>query len=77
MNLLRLFTNDPVPGWTSTVAPLYFLGGVQLLAIGILGEYVAKIYSETKRRPAFFIEERLGYTDRDPHTPSPRSREEA
>ena len=61
---LRLFTNHVVPGWTSTVAPLYFLGGVQLLAIGILGEYVAKIYSETKRRPPFFIEKQAGFLDK-------------
>jgi glycosyltransferase involved in cell wall biosynthesis len=64
---LRVFTNDAVPGWTSTVAPLYFLGGVQLLAIGILGEYVAKIYSETKRRPAFFIEKQAGMKDQHDH----------
>jgi len=60
---VRLFTEDAVPGWTSTVVPLYFLGGVQLLSIGILGEYVAKIYSETKRRPAFFLEKRAGFSD--------------
>jgi polyisoprenyl-phosphate glycosyltransferase len=46
-----------VPGWASTVLPIYFLGGVQLIAIGIIGEYLAKIYLETKRRPRFTIEE--------------------
>lgn len=46
-----------VPGWTSTVLPIYFIGGVQLLSIGILGEYLAKIYMETKRRPLYFIED--------------------
>lgn len=56
-----LFTDRAVPGWTSTVVPLVFLGGVQLLSIGILGEYVAKIYSETKRRPPFFIESQAGF----------------
>lgn len=45
-----------IPGWASSVVPIYFLGGIQLLSIGILGEYVAKIYLETKRRPRFFIE---------------------
>ena len=45
-----------VPGWASSVLPIYFLGGVQLLSIGVVGEYVAKIYLETKRRPRFFIE---------------------
>jgi hypothetical protein len=41
------------------VIPIYFLGGLQLLSIGVLGEYVAKIYFETKRRPRYFIEEQL------------------
>ncbi|MBK9616813.1 MAG: glycosyltransferase family 2 protein [Uliginosibacterium sp.] len=57
-----LFTEHAVPGWTSTVVPLVFLGGVQLLSIGILGEYVAKIYSETKRRPAYFLEKQIGFS---------------
>jgi len=46
-----------VPGWTSTVLPMLFLGGVQLLSIGVLGEYVGKIYLETKRRPRFIIQQ--------------------
>lgn len=45
-----------VPGWASSVVPVYFLGGIQLLSIGILGEYIAKIYMETKRRPRYFVE---------------------
>lgn len=45
-----------IPGWASSVIPIYFLGGVQLLGLGILGEYIAKIYLETKRRPRFVIE---------------------
>jgi len=53
---VRFFGDSSVPGWASTVVPLYFLGGVQLLCIGIIGEYLAKIYSETKRRPRFLIE---------------------
>lgn len=43
-------------GWTSTVLPIYFLGGIQLLCIGLLGEYVAKIYKEVKQRPKYIIE---------------------
>jgi glycosyltransferase involved in cell wall biosynthesis len=46
---------DVVPGWASTALPMLFLGGMQLLSIGILGEYVGKIYLETKRRPRFII----------------------
>lgn len=52
----RLFTRDAVPGWASITLPMYALGGVQLLCLGILGEYVAKIYAETKARPRYFIE---------------------
>jgi glycosyltransferase involved in cell wall biosynthesis len=48
-----------LPGWASTVVPVYFLGGIQLLSIGILGEYVAKMYLETKARPRFFVERRV------------------
>jgi glycosyltransferase involved in cell wall biosynthesis len=47
---------DAVPGWSSSVLPMYFLGGIQLLGIGIVGEYVAKAYMETKRRPRFIID---------------------
>lgn len=56
---IKLFTTQAVPGWASSVIPIYFLGGLQLLSIGVLGEYVAKIYFETKRRPRYFIEEQL------------------
>lgn len=53
---IKLFSTGAVPGWASTVVPIYLLGGVQLLAIGIIGEYLAKIYLETKHRPKYFIE---------------------
>ncbi|MDB5801180.1 MAG: glycosyltransferase [Rhodocyclales bacterium] len=54
--ITRLFTNEALPGWASTVIPMYFLGGVQLLSLGVIGEYVAKIYNETKNRPRFHID---------------------
>lgn len=53
----KFFTMRALPGWASSVIPIYFLGGIQLLSIGVLGEYVAKIYLETKRRPRYFIAE--------------------
>lgn len=56
---VRFASPEVVPGWASSVLPMYFLGGVQLLSIGILGEYVAKIYMETKRRPRYVIEKVL------------------
>ncbi|MCL8137856.1 glycosyltransferase family 2 protein [Enterobacter roggenkampii] len=55
-----LLTEKALPGWTSTVVPMYFLGGVQLLSLGIIGEYVAKIYLETKGRPRFHVDELTG-----------------
>jgi glycosyltransferase involved in cell wall biosynthesis len=54
-----LFTSNAVPGWASTVLPIYFLGGIQILSIGIVGEYIGKIYKETKRRPRFFVEKQI------------------
>ena len=48
------------PGWTSLLLTILFLGGIQLISIGILGEYLARIYNETKRRPHYFIQERCG-----------------
>jgi len=60
---IKLFTDRALPGWASTTVPIYLLGGVQLLCIGIVGEYVAKIYSETKARPRFLIEKVERRTD--------------
>jgi glycosyltransferase involved in cell wall biosynthesis len=57
---IRIFTDSAVPGWASTVLPLYFLGGVQLLGIGVLGVYLGKIYQEVKRRPRYIVEQTIG-----------------
>jgi glycosyltransferase involved in cell wall biosynthesis len=54
-----LFTGGTVPGWASTVIPIYFLAGIQLLSIGVLGEYVGKIYSTVQQRPRWIEWERL------------------
>ena len=54
--MTALFINKTIPGWASTVLPIYFIGGVQLLSIGVLGEYIGKIYTETKKRPRYFVE---------------------
>jgi polyisoprenyl-phosphate glycosyltransferase len=52
---LRIFTGFQTPGYTSTIFAIVFLGGVQLIGIGILGEYVGRIYEEIKARPLYLI----------------------
>lgn len=55
--LTWLISGTTVPGWTSTVVPIVFFSGVQLFGLGIVGEYLGKIYLEVKERPKFFIEQ--------------------
>lgn len=54
----KLLYRMTVPGWASTVVPIYFISGVQLLFLGIIGEYIGKIYLEIKQRPRFLIEKK-------------------
>ena len=53
---VRFFSDSAVPGWASVVLPMYFLGGIQIFCIGMLGEYLGKTYAEVKSRPRYFIE---------------------
>lgn len=55
----RIRYSSAVPGWASTVVPIYFLGGIQLLSLGVIGEYVSRIYLESKARPRFLVEKTL------------------
>jgi glycosyltransferase involved in cell wall biosynthesis len=57
--ITAIYTGDVVPGWLSTVLPMYFLGGIQLFCFGIIGEYIGKIYSEVKQRPRYIIDKRV------------------
>ena len=57
--LISYFIKRTVPGWTSTVLSIWFFGSLQLIAIGVVGEYIGKIYLEAKGRPRFFIEKYL------------------
>ena len=52
---VRLLTDNATPGWASVLLPLLFIGSVQLICLGIIGEYLSKIYEEVKRRPKFHI----------------------
>lgn len=63
---LRIFTNNWVEGWTALIIAVLFIGGVQLICIGILGEYVGRIYSEAKKRPLYVVQEYIGFDDEPP-----------
>jgi dolichol-phosphate mannosyltransferase len=65
--VLRLFTSNWVTGWTALFIAVLFVGGTQLLALGVIGEYIGRIYAESKRRPLYLVQERLGF-DRIGHT---------
>ncbi len=54
--LISYFSGHVVPGWTSLILSIWFLGGLQLLAIGLVGQYIGKIYIEVKQRPRYNIE---------------------
>jgi hypothetical protein len=55
----KMLHSAAVPGWASIVIPLYMLGGIQLLCLGVIGQYLAKIYAESKGRPRFIVEKHL------------------
>ncbi|QDQ27197.1 glycosyltransferase family 2 protein [Chitinimonas arctica] len=54
-----------IPGWATLAAALMFLGGVQLISIGVLGEYLAGVFHEVKRRPIYLVSERIGFEETD------------
>jgi dolichol-phosphate mannosyltransferase len=59
--VIRLYTTDWVRGWTSIFTAVLFLGGIQLITLGIVGEYVGRIYAEVKLRPLYVVRDRLGF----------------
>jgi polyisoprenyl-phosphate glycosyltransferase len=59
--VVRLYTRDWVRGWASIFTAVLFIGGVQLITLGIVGEYIGRIYAEVKRRPLYVVRERLGF----------------
>jgi dolichol-phosphate mannosyltransferase len=62
----RLFGIGPsAPGWTSAIVAVLFMGGVQLVSVGVLGAYLGRVFNETKRRPLYFVAEDIGATRGD------------
>jgi len=69
---IRFFTERAIPGWASTVMPIYTIGAIQILCIGVVGEYLAKVYGEVKGRPRFIVEKVTGALEAQSH-PDPRA----
>jgi len=59
---LKLFTNATIQGWTSLMIAILFIGGVQLITLGIIGEYIGRISEEVKQRPPYLIREKINFT---------------
>ena len=66
-SLVRKITGNTVDGWTFIAISLWFIGGIQMISIGIIGEYIGKIYSETKARPRYIIGENLEESNKKDH----------
>lgn len=65
-----IFFGNTVPGWASTVVPIYLICGVQMMCLGVIGEYIGKIYLETKRRPPYLIDASLPETSDEQPAPT-------
>lgn len=61
--LIARLSGHTVSGWTSLMGSIWMIGGIQLLSLGVIGEYIGKVYNETKRRPRFIIESVLNDTE--------------
>jgi dolichol-phosphate mannosyltransferase len=66
---MRIFTQRWVAGWTALIIAILFLGGAQLISLGIIGEYVGRLYGEAKRRPLYLVRETLGMERAEPAAP--------
>lgn len=66
-SFIQYFLGNTISGWSSTFCAIFFMGGIQLLCIGVIGQYVGKIYNETKARPRFIISEKTFENKREPN----------
>jgi hypothetical protein len=58
-SVIAYYQGRTVPGWASLMVAVVFLGGIQLLVVGLLGEYIASLFIESKKRPLFLISEKI------------------
>jgi dolichol-phosphate mannosyltransferase len=65
---IKLFTEYPIEGWSSIMLSIFFVGGVQLCIIGIMGEYIGRIYTEVRGRPLYIVKEKIGFIKKSGHT---------
>ncbi len=66
-----LFTDLTQPGWASILVAVLILGGIQLVVMGIIGEYLGRVYDEVKQRPLYIVEEAIGFPDAVPQAAAP------
>jgi dolichol-phosphate mannosyltransferase len=60
---IKVFTEEAVPGWATISASILLLGGLQLVFMGIIGEYVGRIFEEVKRRPLYLVAEEINWPE--------------
>jgi dolichol-phosphate mannosyltransferase len=75
--IIRLYTDNWVRGWASIFTAVLFMGGTQLVTLGIVGEYIGRIYAEVKRRPLYVVRARLGFEERRPRRQDEIDRDDA
>ena len=56
--IIKFFSNEALPGWTSVLVSVLFIGGVQLIMMGIIGEYMGKLFIESKKRPNYILKDK-------------------
>lgn len=64
---LKVFTDKTIVGWSSLMSAILFLGGIQLLALGVIGEYLGRTYDESRRRPLYFVGRAVGFSSKKTH----------
>jgi glycosyltransferase involved in cell wall biosynthesis len=65
--LRTIFLGIDVPGYASLMVVVLFLGGMQLVTLGVMGEYIGRVYEEVKGRPLYFVRNRYGFADAQPN----------